>query len=605
MQIKQFTGSSVDEILKQIRAELGDDAVIIQTRRIVRGGIGGFFGREMIEVTAAEGVEDEAGREQLNRAAARSVLDVHDDEDDLPNPFARHLQHRMSAATEAEADPRMYDGPAASPANVYARNAQVAEPEERPFAPAGPERTQAIIEAARDAMRQARAARDEQSAVAEAPARTVTGLPEPPQFIPAARPAARTAGGMNVVPDADDPGVALPVWERVETAQPAPRRRNAADSAEYAEQVAAQFEAPAAFVPVIDEPVIEEIEEEPAPAPAPRRRAAAKPAAEAAPAPARVRTAPRRAAAPPPPPAIEDDDEEFEDLPVEMEEEAVAIAEEPIAPAPQRPAARQVVVSAADPSAGPGKALEAVRGELLGAGVDARYLDPFLDGFARTCLPFSDGDALRDSVRGWFASRLPVPREWKGRPAGHMLAFVGQSGVGKSTVVSKLAWRLHAAGQSVAVICAGGNPDPTLEAVTQRLGLALAIAEDGDAIAQARAELAGHDAILVDTPGRSHKNLGDMEELGRLLTPCKAEEVHLVLPVAVHLADLGDVSRRFRLAGVNRLTLTKLDETRFLGNLVNVPLRMAKPLAFLADGPGVPGDLSPADPVKVAELLLP
>ncbi|MCC6833169.1 MAG: hypothetical protein IT200_17685 [Thermoleophilia bacterium] len=596
MQIKQFTGSSVDEILKQIRAELGDDAVIIQTRRIVRGGIGGFFGREMIEVTAAEGVEDEAGREQLNRAAARAVLDVHDDEDDLPNPFARHLQHRMSAATEAETDPRMYDGPAASPAGVYARNAQAAEPEDRPFAPGGPERTQAIIDAARDAMRQARAAREEQSAVAEPPARTATGLPDPPQFIPATRPAARTAGGMNVVPDADDPAVALPVWERVETARPS-LPRAAASPAEYAEQVAARFEAPAAYAPQADEAYLDDLDEEPGPAAPPRRRA------EAAPAPSR-RAAPRRAAAPPPPPAIEDDEEDLEDLPA-MEDEAVAIAEEPIAPAPARAGSRQVVVSAAEPAAGPAKALEAVRGELLGAGVDARYLDPFLDGFARTCLPFSDGDALRDSVRGWFASRLPVPREWKGRPAGHMLAFVGQSGVGKSTVVSKLAWRLHAAGQSVAVICAGGSPDPTLEAVTQRLGLALAIAEDGDAVAQARAELAGHDAILVDTPGRSHKNLGDMEELGRLLTPCKAEEVHLVLPVAVHLADLGDVSRRFRLAGVNRLTLTKLDETRFLGNLVNVPLRMAKPLAFLADGPGVPGDLSPADPVRVAELLLP
>jgi len=304
--------------------------------------------------------------------------------------------------------------------------------------------------------------------------------------------------------------------------------------------------------------------------------------------------------------AEDDFEDDLADLPMEADEEPVAVAEEQPAPAPQRPA-RQVVVAAAESGAGAGagKALEAVRGELLGAGVDARYLDPFLDGFARSALPFSDGDAVRDAVRSWLAARIPVPREWKGRPSGHMLAFVGQSGVGKSTVVSKLAWRLNAAGQSVAVICAGGNPDPTLEAVTQRLGLALAVAEDADGISQARSELSGHDAILVDTPGRSHKNLGDMEELGRLLGPCKAEEVHLVLPVAVHLADLGDVSRRFRLAGVNRLTLTKLDETRFLGNLVNVPLRMAKPLAFVADGPGVPGDLSPADPVRVAELLLP
>lgn len=289
MQIKQFTGASVDEILKQIRAELGDDAVIIQTRRIVRGGIGGFFGREMIEVTAAEGVDDEQqGRELgLNRAAARSVLDVRDEDDDLPNPFARHLQHRMSAATEAETDPRMYEGPAAAPANVYARHA-APELEERPFAPGGPERTQAIIDAAREAMRQARAAvrsrgcrgrRGSAGAHGLEPADAAGVHPGPP---PPPR------GGMNVMPDADAPGVGLPVWERVGPSR-TPTRSAADTSAAYAEAVAAQFETPVEFEPVLEAPVARV-----APAPAARAEVI-----EPAP-PARPRPAVRRAAAPPP-----------------------------------------------------------------------------------------------------------------------------------------------------------------------------------------------------------------------------------------------------------------------------------------------------------------
>ena len=74
---------------------------------------------------------------------------------------------------------------------------------------------------------------------------------------------------------------------------------------------------------------------------------------------------------------------------------------------------------------------------------------------------------------------------------------------------------------------------------------------------------------------------------------------------ATHIADLGDVSRRFRIAGVNRLTLTKLDETRFLGNLVNIPLRMLKPVSLLSEGAGRHGVVMPADPSRIAELLLP
>ena len=46
MQMKQFSGATVDEVLLKVRAELGEDAVILQTKRVVNGGIGGFFGRQ-------------------------------------------------------------------------------------------------------------------------------------------------------------------------------------------------------------------------------------------------------------------------------------------------------------------------------------------------------------------------------------------------------------------------------------------------------------------------------------------------------------------------------------------------------------------------------
>ena len=110
---------------------------------------------------------------------------------------------------------------------------------------------------------------------------------------------------------------------------------------------------------------------------------------------------------------------------------------------------------------------------------------------------------------------------------------------------------------------------------------------------------------MIDTEGRSHQHLAEIEELAALLTPVKADEVHLVLPTATPVADLGDAQRRFRMVGVNRLTMTKLDETRYHGNLVNVPLRIGKPLALLSDGASIGGSLRPADARRVAEMLLP
>ncbi|MEQ9093500.1 MAG: hypothetical protein RLN63_05295, partial [Miltoncostaeaceae bacterium] len=54
MQTKQFSGATIDDVLGQVRAEFGDEAVILETRNVVRGGVAGFFGKAAIEVTASD-----------------------------------------------------------------------------------------------------------------------------------------------------------------------------------------------------------------------------------------------------------------------------------------------------------------------------------------------------------------------------------------------------------------------------------------------------------------------------------------------------------------------------------------------------------------------
>jgi len=250
--------------------------------------------------------------------------------------------------------------------------------------------------------------------------------------------------------------------------------------------------------------------------------------------------------------------------------------------------------------------LDGVRADLVRAGVDARYLDPLLDGFSRSVVPFLDpGTSLREPLREHLAACLPTVREWKPTAMGHTIAFVGQSGVGKTNAAVGLAGRYRAAGLAVALVAAGAGTHDSLEGHARRLDIQLFRAQDGPALTALCATLADRDLIVIDTEGRSHQHLEDIEELAALLAPAKADEVHLVLPTATPVADLGDAQRRFRMVGVNRLTMTKLDETRFHGNLVNVPLRIGKPLGFLSDGTSVTDALRPADGRRVAEMLLP
>lgn len=216
MNTKQFVGASIDEVLRDIRAELGDDAVILHTRKVVKGGLGGFFGKEMIEVTATDSLE-----EGEQAPATASVIDVVDEE---PAPasagFARQLEGRLDTPGEAPVAPAP-----ASAASAYARAASrtavpsaaarpVVEDDAdpaaaRPFPADAQDRTQAIIAAARAAMGVTGA--DAADAVPAGSA-----VPAPPSFMP--------AGGAP----AQGPAITDPVWERVtpgaSAPQAAPRR---------------------------------------------------------------------------------------------------------------------------------------------------------------------------------------------------------------------------------------------------------------------------------------------------------------------------------------------------------------------------------------------
>jgi Meckel syndrome type 1 protein len=63
---RTYRGGSLDELLPRIRAELGDDAVVLREREGLQGGVGGFFQKAFVEVEARAGaprvdVYDDAG----------------------------------------------------------------------------------------------------------------------------------------------------------------------------------------------------------------------------------------------------------------------------------------------------------------------------------------------------------------------------------------------------------------------------------------------------------------------------------------------------------------------------------------------------------------
>src|SRR4051794_37373628 len=72
--VKTFRGRSLEEILPQIRSELGPDAIVLRRREGLAGGVGGFFQKTYVEVEARRPLDDETELEARNDRATTEGL---------------------------------------------------------------------------------------------------------------------------------------------------------------------------------------------------------------------------------------------------------------------------------------------------------------------------------------------------------------------------------------------------------------------------------------------------------------------------------------------------------------------------------------------------
>ncbi len=196
----------------------------------------------------------------------------------------------------------------------------------------------------------------------------------------------------------------------------------------------------------------------------------------------------------------------------------------------------------------------------------------------------------------------------------NLVFFVGPTGVGKTTTIAKLASHFKLDKKArVALITSDTYRIAAVEQLRTYANIldipmqvVYTVEEFNDAVKQ----FEGYDLILVDTAGRSHKNLEQCNEVIHLVNDCKTDEekivkqVYLVLSTATKYKDLLKITEAY--AGLKKynLVFTKLDETTYLGNILNIKLKTDAPLSYVTSGQVVPDDISRLNAQKVAKQLL-
>ncbi|MDA0710948.1 MAG: hypothetical protein O3B73_12135 [bacterium] len=111
------------------------------------------------------------------------------------------------------------------------------------------------------------------------------------------------------------------------------------------------------------------------------------------------------------------------------------------------------------------------------------------------------------------------------------------------------------------------------------------------------------DLVLIDTGGVGPLDQARLFQLDELLKEAAPNEIHLTMAATSDFHQMQDVVAAFQGLGVNRLLLTKLDETARLGTICSAAIASKLPLSYFTNGRAVPGDFQPADPTTLVQSL--
>ncbi|MBR4515421.1 MAG: flagellar biosynthesis protein FlhF [Lachnospiraceae bacterium] len=191
-----------------------------------------------------------------------------------------------------------------------------------------------------------------------------------------------------------------------------------------------------------------------------------------------------------------------------------------------------------------------------------------------------------------------------------VLFFAGNTGVGKTTTIAKLASNLKLKDKlKIAIFSVDTYRIAAIDQIktyASILGVPFEVIYAPEDMVRNIKRYNDLDIILVDTAGRSHKNDEQKKDLSAILTSAEGyeSEVFLVLSATVKYTDLLSITKAYDEICDYRLIFTKLDETSGEGAILNLKLDTGKSLSYITWGQNVPDDIGLVDAQVIAKKLL-
>jgi flagellar biosynthesis protein FlhF len=188
--------------------------------------------------------------------------------------------------------------------------------------------------------------------------------------------------------------------------------------------------------------------------------------------------------------------------------------------------------------------------------------------------------------------------------------FVGNTGVGKTTTIAKIASKLTLENKvKVAMFSVDTYRIAAIEQIktyANILSTPMEVVYTPEDMKNYVEKYKDYDIIMVDTAGRSHTNKEQKNDLLDIINSVEEyeKEIYLVLSVTTKYSDLINIAKTYNELFDYKLIFTKLDETKGIGNILNLKMDTGQPLAYVTWGQNVPDDIGEINPQVIAKKLL-
>ncbi|MDE6024493.1 MAG: flagellar biosynthesis protein FlhF [Lachnospiraceae bacterium] len=256
------------------------------------------------------------------------------------------------------------------------------------------------------------------------------------------------------------------------------------------------------------------------------------------------------------------------------------------------------------------KVVDLIRNQLIENELSEKHVDAIIDE-----LELSNEDQPLDNVLSKIYQKIvlrlgEIDNLKSGENGPKIVFFVGSTGVGKTTTMAKLASKYKIEEKyDIAMFSVDTYRIAAIDQIktyANIINTPMEVVYTPEEMKNLVEKYKACDLIFVDTAGRSHKNDEQKNDLSSIIDAVKdyEKEIYLVVSATTKYSDLKSIAKTYGEMFDYKLIFTKLDETRGLGNILNLKLDMNKQLSYVTWGQNVPDDIGSLDPQVIAKQLL-